>query len=137
VYFVQRLSAAVLERYVSELLTEHPNKNCDTLSQVVPGTSEQQLQHLLTDMAWDSEDLNRQRVQEMLRLPTEGDAVLVLDDTGFPKQGHRSAGVQRRYSGTLGKTGNCQVTVTSHYAERTIAWPIDLRRSAALPQCLG
>lgn len=125
--FVQRPSASVLERYVSGLLTEHPNKNCDTIAQVVPGTSEQQLQHLLTDMAWDSEDLNRQRVEEMLTLPTEGDAVLVLDDTGFPKQGTRSAGVQRQYSGTLGKTGNCQVAVTCHYAERTVAWPIDTR----------
>src|SRR5215208_906245 len=127
VHFVQRPSARVLERYVSGLLTDHPNKNCDTLAQVVPGTSEQQLQHLLTDMAWDAEDLNRQRVRRMLGLATEGDAVLVLDDTGFPKQGQASAGVQRQYSGTLGKTGNCQVAVTCHYAERTLAWPVDAR----------
>src|SRR5215208_1136625 len=127
VHFVQRPSARVLERYVTGLLTDHPNKNCDTLAQVVPGTTEQQLQHLLTDMAWDAEDLNRQRVARMLALATEGDAVLVLDDTGFPKQGHSSAGVQRQYSGTLGKTGNCQVAVTCHYAERTLAWPVDAR----------
>jgi SRSO17 transposase len=127
VHFAQRPSATVLERYVSGLLTECPNKNCDTLAQVVPGTSEQQLQNLLTDMAWDDKDLNAQRIREMLTLPTEGDAVLILDDTGFPKQGHHSAGVQRQYSGTLGKTGNCQIAVTCHYAERTIAWPIDAR----------
>ncbi len=127
VHFVQRPSAQVLERYVSGLLTECPHKNCDKIAQVVPGTSEQQLQHLLTDMAWDEEHLNAQRVEQMLALPTEGDAVIVLDDTGFPKQGKRSAGVQRQYSGTLGKTGNYQVAVTCHYAERTIAWPIDAR----------
>src|SRR5215208_30279 len=127
VHFVQRPSARVLERYVTGLLTDHPNKNCDTLAQVVPGTTEQQLQHLLTDMAWDAEDLNRQRVARMLELETEGDAVLILDDTGFPKQGCASAGVQRQYSVTLGKTGNCQVAVTCHYAERTLAWPLDAR----------
>ena len=44
-------------------LTEQPNKNCDTLAQVVPGTSEQRLQGLLTEMAWDEDDLNRQRVR--------------------------------------------------------------------------
>ena len=121
VNFVQRPSATVLERYVSGLLTECPKKNCDTIAQLVPGTSEQQLQYLLTDMAWDEEDLNAQRITQMLTLSTEGDAVIILDDTGFRKQGKRSAGVQRQDSGTLGKTGNCQVAVTCHYAERTMA----------------
>jgi hypothetical protein len=59
-----------------------PNKNCDTIAQAVPGTSEQQLQGLLTAMDWDEDDLNRQRVQRMLTLPTEGDAALIFDDTG-------------------------------------------------------
>jgi SRSO17 transposase len=53
--------------------------------------------------------------------------VLVFDDTGFAKQGKCSVGVQRQYSGTLGKTGNCQVTVNCHYAERTLAWPVATR----------
>lgn len=127
VHFVQRPSARVLERYCTGLLTEHPNKNCDTLAQVVPGTTEQQLNHLLTEMAWDAADLNRQRIETMVALGTEGDGVLVFDDTGFPKQGRASAGVQRQYSGTLGKTGNCQVAVSCHYAERTLGWPVDVR----------
>ena len=92
-----------------------------------PGTSEQRLQGLLTAIAWDENDLNRQRVQDMLRLPTEGDGVLIFDDTGCAKQGRCSVGVARQYSGTLGKVGNCQVTVNCHYAERTIAWPVATR----------
>jgi SRSO17 transposase len=127
VHFVQRPSAQSLERYVTGLLTEHPTKNCDTLAAVLPGTSEQRLQYLLTDMAWDHADLNRQRVELMRDLATEGDAVLIVDDTGFAKQGRASVGVQRQYSGTLGKTGNCQVAVSCHYAERTLAWPVDVR----------
>ena len=63
----------------------------------------------------------------MLALPTEGDGVLIFDDTGFAKQGKCSVGVARQYSGTLGKTGNCQVTVNCHYAERTLAWPVATR----------
>ena len=97
VHFVQRPSAKSLERYVTGLLTEHPTKNCDTLAQVVPATSEQRLQYLLTDMAWDRADLNRQRVRQMRDLGTEGDAVLIVDDTGFAKQGRASVGVQRQY----------------------------------------
>lgn len=127
VHFAQRPSARVLERYCTGLLTEHPNKNCDTLAQVVPTTSEQQLNALLTEFAWDEQDLNRQRIRTMGALASEGDAVLIVDDTGFAKQGSASAGVQRQYSGTLGKTGNCQVAVTCQYAERTLAWPVDVR----------
>jgi DDE superfamily endonuclease len=91
------------------------------------GGHEQQLQHLLTGMAWDEADLNRQRVQVMRGLRTERDGVLSIDDTGFAKQGRHSVGVARQYSGTLGKVGNCQVTVNCHYAERTLAWPVVTR----------
>ena len=127
VLFARSEGRRALERYLTGLLTEHPNKNCDTIAQVVPGTSEQSLQGLLTNMVWDHDDLNRQRVQRMLTLPTEGDGALIFDDTGFAKQGQHSVGVQRQYSGTLGKTGNCQVSVNCHYAERTLAWPVATR----------
>src|SRR5215475_9008702 len=127
VHFVRSEGPHALERYLTGLLTEHPNKNCDTLAQVVPGTSEQSLQGLLTDMLWDHDDLNRQRVKAMLGLPTEGDAALIFDDTAFPKQGKCSVGAQHQYCGALGKQANCQVTVNCHYAERTIAWPVATR----------
>ena len=127
VHFARSEATHALERYLTGMLTEHPNKNCDTIAQVVPNTSEQSLQGLLTAMLWDEEDLNEQRVQDLLALPTEGDAALIVDDTGFAKQGQSSVGVARQYSGTLGKVGNCQVTVNCHYAERTIAWPVATR----------
>jgi SRSO17 transposase len=127
VHFARSEATHALERYLTGMLTEHPNKNCYTIAAVVPDTSEQSLQGLLTAMLWDHDDLNRQRVRSMLELGTEGDAALVIDDTGFAKQGECSVGVQRQYSGALGKVGNCQVTVNCHYAERTIAWPVSTR----------
>jgi len=45
----------------------------------------------------------------------EPDAAWVVDDTGFPKQGEDSVGVDRQDSGTLGKTGNGQVAVSLHH----------------------
>jgi SRSO17 transposase len=50
--------------------------------------------------------------------------ILAVDDTGLPKQGRRSVGVKRQYSGTLGKTGNCQVAVTSVLIGQRLVWPL-------------
>ena len=115
---------AALERYLTGLLTELPNKNCDTIATAVPGTSEQRLQEFLTKMQWDEDDLNRQRVQKMITEATVDNGVLIFDDTGFEKTGKASVGVARQYCGTLGKVGNCQVAVTCCYADARASWPV-------------
>src|SRR5437762_8156073 len=56
VHFHRSEGPQTLERYLTGLLTEHPHKNCDTLAQVVPGTSEQRLQGLLTAIDWDENE---------------------------------------------------------------------------------
>jgi len=127
VHFTQGPSAETLRQYLTGLLSEQPNKNCDTLAAVVPETNEQQFNHLLTDMVWDETALNRQRIARMQSLPSEGDGLLIFDDTGFEKKGRHSVGVARQYTGTAGKVTNCQVTVNCHYAERTWAWPVATR----------
>jgi SRSO17 transposase len=127
VHFTQGPSAETLGQYLTGLLSEHPNKNCDTLTEIVPATNEQQFNHLLTDMVWDETALNRQRIARMQTLPRAGDGVLIFDDTGFEKRGRHSVGVARQYTGTAGKVTNCQVTVNCHYAERTRAWPVATR----------
>ena len=63
--------------------------------------------------------LSAMRAQE-----TVGD--WIVDDTGFPKQGDKSPGVQRQYSGTLGKTGNCQIAVSVTVASPTMHLPLDM-----------
>ena len=49
------------------------------------------------------------------------------DDTGFAKQGTHSVGVSWQYSGTWGKVGNCQVAVTSVYADPAVSWPVQVQ----------
>ncbi len=51
--------------------------------------------------------------------------VWVIDDTGFLKQGKQSAGVQRQYTGSAGKTANCQIGVSLSIATPGAQVPID------------
>jgi SRSO17 transposase len=127
--FRRSTSRASVERYLTGLLTDLPRKNCDTIAAAVAGTSTERLQHLLTDATWDPQALDQQRVRALVaQSPPQG--LLVLDDTGLPKQGRGSVGVARQYSGTLGKVANCQVGVSAHYvadeptSRAPIHWPM-------------
>jgi SRSO17 transposase len=76
---------------------------------------EQGLQQFLSQSPWDERPVRNQLAQHLAHL-LDVDGLLILDDTGFPKQGTHSVGVDRQYSGTLGKVGNCQIAVTLQYA---------------------
>ena len=116
-----------LERYCTGLLSDLPRKNPTTIAAAIPGTHPQRLQELTTAIQWDEEALNAQRVKRMGDDVRMGDGALIFDDTGFAKQGTHSVGVARQYSGTLGKVGNCQVAVTSVYADPAVSWPVNVR----------
>lgn len=116
-----------LERYSTGLLSDIPRKNGDTIPEVIPGTNDQKIQELLTRIVWDQAAFNAQRVERMRDEVLLGDGVIILDDTGFAKQGKCSVGVARQYSGTLGKVGNCQVAVTGVYADPAVSWPLGVR----------
>jgi SRSO17 transposase len=126
--FQRAQSRASLERYLTGLLTDLPRKNCAAIAAAVAGASTERLQDLLTDVDWDAQALDKQRVQRLTAVGPRG-GVLVIDDTGLPKQGNHSVGVARQYSGTLGRTGNCQVVVSAAYLaeptkSRPIHWPV-------------
>jgi SRSO17 transposase len=70
------------------------------------------LQHFLADSPWDQAVIERAVAERVC--PVIAPDGWVLDDTGVVKDGKHSPGVKRQYSGTLGKTGNCQVTVSLH-----------------------
>src|SRR2546423_11158364 len=70
------------------------------------------MQQFLADSPWDAELLVRACAERVA--PELGVLAWVVDDTGVSKDGSHSPGVKRQYSGTLGKVGNCQVTVSVH-----------------------
>src|SRR5256885_14455113 len=70
------------------------------------------LQQFLADSPWEPELLVRACAERVA--PAIGVLAWVVDDTGVVKDGKQSPGVKRQYSGTLGKIGNCQITVSVH-----------------------
>jgi SRSO17 transposase len=87
-----------------------------------------QLLHFVGVSPWSDRDVRHHAAHYALaalraREPIED---WIVDDTGFPKQGDKSPGVQRQYSGTLGKTGNCQIAVSVTVATRTLHLPADM-----------
>ncbi len=76
------------------------------------------MQRLLSSAVWDADlvrDDLRSYVLEQLSDPADPNAILVLDETSFPKRGNHSAGVQVQYCGTTGQVENCQVGVFLDY----------------------
>src|SRR6267154_2340082 len=61
---------------------------------------------------------DEQRKTGWMRAEAAGDAVLVIDETGFLKQGNASCGVARQYTGSAGKITNCQIGVFATYVSR-------------------
>jgi SRSO17 transposase len=113
--FRRHTSRESMERYLTGLLTDLPHKTCESIADVIAGTSLERLQHLLTDAAWDPLELDEARVKRLLELHPVTGGILIFDDTGLPKKGTASVGVAPQYSGTLGKIGNCQVVVSAEY----------------------
>jgi SRSO17 transposase len=101
------------ELYVRGLLTDGQRKSMQPMAARL-GTDHQRLQQFITSSTWDYVAV-RENVARWFAASFPVEA-LVVDDTGFPKDGKASPCVARQYSGTLGKTANCQVGVSVHLA---------------------
>jgi SRSO17 transposase len=141
----QRVNGAL---YVRGLIEQGPRKSLQpTLFRLgESGARYESMQQFVADSPWSWEDL-LERVAERVA-PRLEVVCWVVDDTGFPKDGRRSPGVKRQYSGTLGKIGNCQIGTSLHaVGERgtlPLGWSLYLpedwcddqerRRQAKIPQ---
>jgi SRSO17 transposase len=112
------------ELYVRGLLTDGQRKSMQPMAARL-GVDHQRLQQFITSSTWDYAGVRR----NMARWFAGGQPVeaLVADDTGFPKDGMASPCVARQYSGTLGKTGNCQIGVSVHLVNEHASCAADWR----------
>src|ERR1700757_1501804 len=112
------------ELYVRGLLTDGQRKSMEPMAARL-GIDHQRLQQFITSSTWDYVAVRR----NVARWFAAGQPVeaLVIDDTGFPKDGTASPCVARQYSGTLGKTANCQIGVSVHLVNEGASCAADWR----------
>jgi len=73
------------------------------------------MQRLLSQAVWESDGVRDDLRSYILEQLGEEAAILVIDETSFPKRGQHSAGVGLQYCGTTGQVENCQVGVFLSY----------------------
>jgi len=122
--------------YVSGLIARLERKNGETIAAAateIPGilsetsAMHQRLVHVIGQSAWSDELMRAEAERYAVAALPESEAIeqLIIDDTGWLKQGNHSVGVQRQYTGSAGKVTNCQVGVSVVAATRSRQLPVD------------
>ena len=119
--FSRQPQRAAATQYIDGLFTDSERKSMQAMHGRLGDPGDYQaLQHFITHSPWEAARVWTQ-LRAVVPLRT---GILAIDDTGFPKQGLQSPGVQRQYCGALGKIGNCQVAVSSALIADGRTWPL-------------
>ena len=116
--FTQRRVAASAGEFLDGLLGNEPRKTGWMRAEAAGDPGPWRQQAILGRGRWDADALRDVVREYALETLSDGDAVLVIDETGFLKQGKASCGVARQYTGSAGKITNCQIGVFASYVSR-------------------
>ena len=120
-YFKRKEQVKQAKGYLEGLMQTLPNKSIERIvlhNQGDDGNAIRAMQHFMSAGAWDDEAILSRHRQEVAQEIGSSEGVLIVDDSGFPKQGDASVGVKRQWCGQLGKVANCQVGVFVGYASQ-------------------
>ncbi|HEX4204257.1 MAG TPA: transposase, partial [Ktedonobacteraceae bacterium] len=89
----------------------------------------QALQWFLSESDWDERQVQAERLtllrEDPATMPTKA-GVLVIDETGDRKDGHKTAHVSRQYLANVGKIDNGVVSVSSLWADERVYYPLEV-----------
>jgi SRSO17 transposase len=111
--------------YLRGLMLDGRRKSVEPMAQRLGEVHYQALHHFVAVSPWNWRPVRRRLAERLVG--ALGPTAWAVDDTGFPKDGTCSVGVQRQYSGTLGKTANCQLGVSVNAVTEAASCPLDWR----------
>src|SRR5487761_898597 len=113
--FTQERVAASAGLFLDGLLGDERRKTGWMRAEAAGDPGPWRQQAILGRARWDADALRDIVRDYALETLADGDAVLVIDETGFLKQSKVSCGVARQYTGSAGKITNCQIGVFASY----------------------
>ena len=116
--FSQKRVAASAGQFLDGLLGNEPRKTGWMRAETAGDPGPWRQQAILGRGRWDAGALRDIVGEYALETLAEEGAVLVIDETGFLKQGKASCGVAHQYTGSAGKITNCQIGVFASYVSR-------------------
>ena len=114
----EKRTAPSAGKFLDGLLGGEPRKTGWMRAEAAGDPGPWRQQALLGRARWDADALRDMVREYVLETLADEDAVLVIDETGFLKQGKASCGVARQYTGSAGKITNCQIGVFASYVSR-------------------
>ena len=110
-HFVRAEPRQLAYDYLRALISPIERKNGWQIAEYLGATTPDAVQRLLATAHWDADQVRDDLQTYVVEHLGHPDAVWVIDETGFLKKGTKSVGVKRQYSGTAGRTENCQIGV--------------------------
>ena len=123
-----------LEIYVRGQLGQLPRKSVEPMA-LAAGVKPRTLQEFLASDDWDDEQMGSQVRSIVACDHADPQAIGVIDESGHPKKGDKTAGVSRQYCGNTGKIDNCVMTVHLTYTSFDGKFRTMLDSSLYLPKC--
>lgn len=112
--FARSEPAQHLRTYVTGQLSDLQRKSMEPIADAA-GSSPRNLQHFLSLHAWDDLRMRDALQHRIARQHQHPCSIGTIDETGHPKKGDKTPGVQRQWCGRTGKVDNCVVTVHLSY----------------------
>jgi SRSO17 transposase len=113
--FGHELAQAHADRFMQGLLLGSERRSVENIAEAIDGCVVRSLQKFISQSPWRDDEVLAELQRHVSELLGDPEACLNIDETGFPKKGTKSVGVQRQYAGCLGRTDNCQIGVFVNY----------------------